>query len=80
MLWEFIKTAGRPRGFSPGSGFIELPPFAELRDELFSDEGFLSLQMFLSERPEAGDVIPKLAVAANCGGRLREKASEAARE
>ena len=38
--------------------FIELPPFAELRDELFSDEDFLSLQVFLCERPEAGDVIP----------------------
>ena len=43
MLWEFI----------------ELPPFAELRDELFSDEEFLSLQLFLCGRPDAGNVIPQ---------------------
>ncbi|MBP1735009.1 MAG: toxin HigB-2 [Deltaproteobacteria bacterium] len=43
MLWEFI----------------ELPPFAELRDDLFPDEEFLSLQIFLCEHPDAGDVIPQ---------------------
>jgi len=42
MLWEFI----------------ELPPFNELRSSLFSDDEFLSLQKFLCERPETGDVIP----------------------
>ncbi len=42
MLWEFI----------------ELPPFAALRDSLFSDEEFLDLQRFLIDHPEAGDVIP----------------------
>jgi mRNA-degrading endonuclease RelE of RelBE toxin-antitoxin system len=42
MLWEFI----------------ELPPFAELRDSLFSDDDLLSLQEYLCEHPEAGDVIP----------------------
>lgn len=42
MLWEFI----------------ELPPFAELRDPLFSDDEFLDLQRFLIDHPEAGDVIP----------------------
>jgi len=42
MLWEFI----------------ELPPFAELRDDLFTDEEFLALQAFLIDHPHAGDVIP----------------------
>ncbi len=42
MLWEFI----------------ELPPFVELRDALFSDDEFLSLQEFLCEHPETGNVIP----------------------
>lgn len=42
MLWEFI----------------ELPPFVEWRDSLFSDEEFLALQEFLCDNPEAGDVIP----------------------
>jgi len=42
MLWEFI----------------ELPPFVELRDTLFSDDEFLALQAFLCEHPETGDVIP----------------------
>ncbi len=39
--------------------FIELPPFAELRDELFSDEEFRNLQIFLIDQPKAGDVIPE---------------------
>jgi len=43
MLWEFI----------------ELPPFAELRDDLFSDDEFLALQAFLCEHPDAGVVIPQ---------------------
>ena len=38
--------------------FVELPPFAELRDSLFSDDEFLALQEFLCKQPEAGDVIP----------------------
>jgi mRNA-degrading endonuclease RelE of RelBE toxin-antitoxin system len=42
MLWEFI----------------ELPPFVELRDDLFTDEEFLSLQAFLFDHHDAGDVIP----------------------
>lgn len=42
MLWEFI----------------ELPPFTELRDALFSDDEFLSIQEFLCENPDASDVIP----------------------
>jgi mRNA-degrading endonuclease RelE of RelBE toxin-antitoxin system len=39
--------------------FIELPPFAALRDDLFTDEEFLALQVFLCEHPDAGDVIPE---------------------
>ncbi len=38
--------------------FVELPPFAELRDELFSDDELGALQGFLCENPEAGAVIP----------------------
>ncbi|OIO57620.1 MAG: toxin HigB-2 [Alphaproteobacteria bacterium CG_4_10_14_0_2_um_filter_63_37] len=39
--------------------FIELPPFAALRDELFDDEEFVAFQAFLCEQPEAGTVIPE---------------------
>ena len=39
--------------------FIELPPFAEVRDDLFSDEEFLAMQVFLCEHPDAGVVIPQ---------------------
>ncbi len=42
MLWEFI----------------ELPPFADLRDALFSDDELLALQTFLCDQPEAGAIIP----------------------
>jgi mRNA-degrading endonuclease RelE of RelBE toxin-antitoxin system len=38
--------------------FIELPPFAEVRDSLFSDDEFLSMQEFLCDHPETGVVIP----------------------
>lgn len=38
--------------------FIELPPFDQLRDELFDDDEYLALQLFLCENPEAGTVIP----------------------
>lgn len=38
---------------------IELPPFAAVRDELFSDDDFADFQGFLNEHPEAGDVIPE---------------------
>ena len=39
--------------------FIELAPFAAVRDELFSEEQFLELQWHLCQRPETGDVIPE---------------------
>lgn len=39
--------------------FIELSPFAEARDELFTSQEFLDLQIFLCGQPEAGDVIPE---------------------
>ena len=38
--------------------FIELAPFAAVRDELFLEDQFLELQWFLGRWPEAGDVIP----------------------
>jgi len=39
--------------------FIELAPFAAVRDELFAAERFLELQWYLCQRPAAGDVIPE---------------------
>ena len=40
--------------------FIELPPFAALRDELFADDAdFATFQLHLCQFPEAGDVIPE---------------------
>ena len=38
--------------------FIELRPFADVRDVYLSDDGFAELQFYLAEHPEAGDVIP----------------------
>lgn len=39
--------------------FIELPPFAAVREELFADEaGFAAFQLYLCHHPQAGDVIP----------------------
>ncbi len=38
--------------------FIELSPFAAMRDELFADdEGFAAFQRYLCLDPQAGDVI-----------------------
>ena len=39
--------------------FIELAPFAAVRDELFPEDQFLELQWHLCRWPEAGDVIPE---------------------
>jgi hypothetical protein len=39
--------------------FIELPPFAALRDKLFEDDDFADFQAFLCRHPEVGDVIPQ---------------------
>lgn len=38
--------------------FLELPAFERHRGSYLSDEEFLTLQMVLMARPEAGDVIP----------------------
>ena len=38
--------------------FVELPPFASERENLFSEDEFLDLQLFLCERTDAGTVIP----------------------
>lgn len=38
--------------------FVELAPFAEVRDSLFSEDEFRDLQIYLCEQPDAGDVIP----------------------
>ncbi len=39
--------------------FIELRPFAVVRDKYLDDDDFLALQFYLAERPHAGDVIPQ---------------------
>lgn len=38
--------------------FVELTPFADEREKLFGEKEFLDLQLFLCEKPDAGDVIP----------------------
>jgi len=38
--------------------FIELNPFAAVRDKYLSDDEFAALQLYLAEHPEDGDVIP----------------------
>jgi hypothetical protein len=38
--------------------FIELPPFAAVRDKYLNDDEFAMFQLYLSEHPDAGDVIP----------------------
>jgi len=38
--------------------FIELPPFAAVRDKYLDDDELAALQWHLIENPEAGDVIP----------------------
>ena len=37
--------------------FIELRPFALVRDKYLDDDDFLALQFYLSVHPDAGDVI-----------------------
>ncbi len=39
--------------------FIELQPFAMVRDKYLNDEEFADLQFYLAGQPEAGDVIPR---------------------
>jgi hypothetical protein len=38
--------------------FIELNPFASVRDNYLNDEEFALFQFYLSEHPDAGNVIP----------------------
>ena len=38
--------------------FVELEPFARMRERLFDDDEFTRLQRFLIAEPQAGDVIP----------------------
>ena len=37
--------------------FVELTPFASVRDKYLDDSEFMALQLFLVEHPDAGDVI-----------------------
>ena len=38
--------------------FIELSPFASIRDKYLNDEEFALFQFYLSVHPDTGDVIP----------------------
>ena len=38
--------------------FIELEPFAAVRDKYLDDDEFAELQWYLAGQPDAGDVIP----------------------
>jgi len=38
--------------------FIELSPFAAVRDKYLDDDEFMALQAYMGEHPDAGDVIP----------------------
>lgn len=38
--------------------FIELHPFAAVRDRYLNDDEFAALQLYLAEHPDDGDVIP----------------------
>ena len=39
--------------------FIELAPFAAVRDKYMDDQEFAALQQYMAEHPDAGDVIPR---------------------
>lgn len=38
--------------------FVELSPFAAVRDRYLDDDDFLALQFYLTEHSDAGNVIP----------------------
>ena len=39
--------------------FIELHPFATVRDKYLNDDEYAAFQFYLAANPEAGDVIPR---------------------
>ncbi len=39
--------------------FIELAPFAAVRDKYLDDQEFAALQQYLAAHPGAGDVVPR---------------------
>lgn len=48
-----------PKAYTVLFEFIELPPFAAMRTELFNDdESYATFQMYLCHHSQAGDVIP----------------------
>lgn len=38
--------------------FVELPPFAAVRDKYLNDDEFAVFQLYLAAHPDSGDVIP----------------------
>jgi len=61
MLWEFI----------------ELPPFDDLRDSLFSDNEFSPFRLFCGIILKPAMLFLEPADAANCDGQQRAKGNEA---
>ena len=39
--------------------YIELHPFAVIRDNYLNDDEFTEFQIYLAEHPDAGDVVPR---------------------
>jgi len=38
--------------------FVELPPFAAVRDKYLDDDEFAAFQLYLADHPDSGNVIP----------------------
>jgi len=55
--------------------FIELHPFAAVRDKYFNDDEFAALQLYLAEHPHEAMLSLTPTAAGNCDGGLRDVAS-----
>lgn len=57
--------------------FIELHPFASIREKYLNDDEFSAFQLYLADHPDAGDVIPRSGGCRNFDGQLRVVEKEA---
>lgn len=60
----------------PMHTFIELQPFATVRDKYLNDDEFTAFQHYLAANPDAGDVIPRSGGAVNYDGHLMDVEKE----
>lgn len=61
--------------------FVELPSFASERDNLFSEDEYLEIQLSLCENSEAGgQLFQEQGAAANCVGEQRQKGNREGQE